>query len=390
MVGPKPDTEQLQQARLNFASLDADGSFTLSLQEMSSFLRSGNPDLSDRELHGLFRRIDTNGNGKVEFDEFVSFLFTSPAPQKAQKAQKAGKGQRARRLEATAPVPQAPTANQMSRARSQASTGQLCDWCQEPLSHEVTKTSYQRKPDGSMVQVVSTKFVRDGQISLRLPGLQETVTLHEGTTCKEDYIEAHALRCEFCDRPVLDDLVTHENPETGEAIHLHANCEEDYEAAIAQQGADADGLSVTSSASFSNDGWRCAQCRQPFTRTCMRAGGRTAGKRTQVTEAKTTLQLPGMAEAVTLHSDGDCVDRYIQDHALRCEHCHGPVVDELRKLQLPWAENAATLHKGCLNAYSEANATRCSHCKEPIVERGIRLRSGKRMHYLHDYCESNF
>lgn len=61
-----------------FAENDKSGDRKLDLNEMKSLLRQGNPDLEDKALSQLFKRIDKDGNGTVDFDEFVAYLYSSP------------------------------------------------------------------------------------------------------------------------------------------------------------------------------------------------------------------------------------------------------------------------------------------------------------------------
>lgn len=64
---------------MRFRSLDADGDGTLTLEEMATLLRRGDPDFTDEEIEALFNGADKNGNGVVEFDEFVDFIHSPPA-----------------------------------------------------------------------------------------------------------------------------------------------------------------------------------------------------------------------------------------------------------------------------------------------------------------------
>jgi len=57
--------------------MNKDGDKTLSFQEMSRLLRRGNPDMTDRELRILYDNVDKNHDGKVDFDEFVDFIFST-------------------------------------------------------------------------------------------------------------------------------------------------------------------------------------------------------------------------------------------------------------------------------------------------------------------------
>lgn len=73
--------EWSKQMRKKFDALNTDGQTnsagfgTLDFAEMSSLLRKGNPDMTDKELQTLFDSADSNGNGTIEFTEFLWFLY---------------------------------------------------------------------------------------------------------------------------------------------------------------------------------------------------------------------------------------------------------------------------------------------------------------------------
>lgn len=59
-----------------FRQLDASGDGYLDLTELTVLLRKGRADISEREVAALFSKIDTNGDGKVSFEEFVDYVFS--------------------------------------------------------------------------------------------------------------------------------------------------------------------------------------------------------------------------------------------------------------------------------------------------------------------------
>lgn len=61
-----------------FSEHDKSGDRKLDFKEMKALLRQGNPDLEERALQALFKRIDKDNNGSVDFDEFVGYLYSTP------------------------------------------------------------------------------------------------------------------------------------------------------------------------------------------------------------------------------------------------------------------------------------------------------------------------
>merc|ERR1719362_2065110 len=64
------------QLRSKFAKLNANGDKYLSFEELSKLLKKGNPNMSYSELQMLFDGVDKNHDGKIDFDEFVDFIFS--------------------------------------------------------------------------------------------------------------------------------------------------------------------------------------------------------------------------------------------------------------------------------------------------------------------------
>lgn len=253
-----------------------------------------------------------------------------------------------------------------------------CDWCKKPLFREVPM----RSRDGSMLK----RLVAEAHVSLRLPGAPEAVTLHSGTSCRSEYVEARALRCGRCSQPLADanEVVLAEGSRKSGRTYWHRGCapqcqEEDLQLPAAPRPR-------SSSATGSS---KCFQCGKAFKQEHVSVGpaGTTT---TRTTNATTTLQLPGFLYAVTLHADKGCVDQYVEANALRCHQCRRPIRDQLKMVRLPWSAVSATLHRGCEEAYVEASAARCSSCRKPIPHEGVKVRSCGRDHFLHRACEASF
>jgi len=75
--------EWVRKMKDKFDKLNTDGKAnkagygTLDFDEMSALLLKGNKDLKEDELRSIFAGADTNGNGSIEFTEFLWFLYGS-------------------------------------------------------------------------------------------------------------------------------------------------------------------------------------------------------------------------------------------------------------------------------------------------------------------------
>eukprot|EP00933_Yihiella_yeosuensis_P012759 TRINITY_DN12188_c0_g1_i1.p1 TRINITY_DN12188_c0_g1~~TRINITY_DN12188_c0_g1_i1.p1 ORF type:complete len:480 (+),score=96.04 TRINITY_DN12188_c0_g1_i1:32-1471(+) len=65
-----------QDVKDRFRKLDKNRDGVLDFEELSALLRTGNPDLTDQEIQYLFEAVDQDNSGKVEFDEFVDYVFS--------------------------------------------------------------------------------------------------------------------------------------------------------------------------------------------------------------------------------------------------------------------------------------------------------------------------
>ena len=57
-----------------FADIDDDNSGTIDKQEMAKALKVLRIDVSSREIDDLFRRFDTDGDGRMGYTEYLAFL----------------------------------------------------------------------------------------------------------------------------------------------------------------------------------------------------------------------------------------------------------------------------------------------------------------------------
>mmetsp|Transcript_3907 Transcript_3907/g.9093 ORF Transcript_3907/g.9093 Transcript_3907/m.9093 type:complete len:230 (+) Transcript_3907:76-765(+) len=58
-----------------FQKLDINGDGLLSADELHSFLKRGNPEMTRRETEMLFSKVDQSGDGLINFHEFVDYVL---------------------------------------------------------------------------------------------------------------------------------------------------------------------------------------------------------------------------------------------------------------------------------------------------------------------------
>lgn len=57
-----------------FREFDRNSNGSLSKTELSALLNKINLNVDDKYLEALIKKLDANGNGQVEFEEFVHFI----------------------------------------------------------------------------------------------------------------------------------------------------------------------------------------------------------------------------------------------------------------------------------------------------------------------------
>lgn len=67
----------MDEIRQTFELFDSDHDGKVSTKEISVIMRSLGMLISDKEMDELVARLDTDGNGTVEFAEFEDFMLTS-------------------------------------------------------------------------------------------------------------------------------------------------------------------------------------------------------------------------------------------------------------------------------------------------------------------------
>lgn len=76
MKGDDPDASAQTMLKEQFKKWDKDGNGVISKTELRELLQTLNPLFQVHDLDKMFIAIDKNGNGQIEYDEFVDWLFT--------------------------------------------------------------------------------------------------------------------------------------------------------------------------------------------------------------------------------------------------------------------------------------------------------------------------
>ncbi|KAH3854083.1 calmodulin-A-like [Dreissena polymorpha] len=66
--------EQIKEFREAFDLFDKDGDQTITTAELLTVMRSLGHNPSNEELMQMIREVDINGNGKIEFNEFLALM----------------------------------------------------------------------------------------------------------------------------------------------------------------------------------------------------------------------------------------------------------------------------------------------------------------------------
>ena len=71
--------EKLTESQMNgikdaFELFDTDGDGSISVKELGKVIRSLGQNPTDMEIMNIISKADTNRNGTIEFDEFVSMM----------------------------------------------------------------------------------------------------------------------------------------------------------------------------------------------------------------------------------------------------------------------------------------------------------------------------
>jgi len=66
--------EELAEA---FAMFDKDNSGSISSSELATILKNLNQNYSDEDITKMVRQVDADGNGEIDFDEFVGLMLNA-------------------------------------------------------------------------------------------------------------------------------------------------------------------------------------------------------------------------------------------------------------------------------------------------------------------------
>jgi len=75
MKTPAKDIDMETEMKAAFKVFDRDGSGTISLDELRNVMKSFGEILTDDELDSMIKEVDKNGDGSIDYEEFVSFMM---------------------------------------------------------------------------------------------------------------------------------------------------------------------------------------------------------------------------------------------------------------------------------------------------------------------------
>jgi Ca2+-binding EF-hand superfamily protein len=72
-VSPQPSLPGLYKPiQKLFTQFDADGDGEITLAEFKSAMKRQNTKMTDKEIEAMMKRVDTNGDGFIDFREFAA------------------------------------------------------------------------------------------------------------------------------------------------------------------------------------------------------------------------------------------------------------------------------------------------------------------------------
>jgi len=75
MTTPTKDVDFEAEMKSAFRVFDLDGSGTISLEELRRVMKSFGEILTEDELDSMIKEVDKNGDGSIDYEEFVNFMM---------------------------------------------------------------------------------------------------------------------------------------------------------------------------------------------------------------------------------------------------------------------------------------------------------------------------
>ncbi|KAF6173399.1 hypothetical protein GIB67_027094 [Kingdonia uniflora] len=66
--------EQIVEFQEAFCLFDKDGDGCITIEELATVIRSLDQNPTEEELHDMIREVDADGNGTIEFEEFLNLM----------------------------------------------------------------------------------------------------------------------------------------------------------------------------------------------------------------------------------------------------------------------------------------------------------------------------
>jgi calmodulin len=81
MTKPKMTEDEV---RAQFKALDKDGNGVISAQEIREVLTALGDRLSDEDVNEIIRDVDTDGDGQVNFEEFLAHMMSDETSEESE------------------------------------------------------------------------------------------------------------------------------------------------------------------------------------------------------------------------------------------------------------------------------------------------------------------